>query len=61
LQGWAHNFKNVASQKQNAICKPRAQYENTIALLKRIAPQQLMITKVSQKFCQAQRTQAQLF
>ncbi len=26
LQGWACNFKNVALQKQNAICKPRAQY-----------------------------------
>jgi hypothetical protein len=23
---WARNFKNVAPQKQNAICKPRAQY-----------------------------------
>jgi hypothetical protein len=26
LQGWARNFKNVRLQKQNAICKPRAQY-----------------------------------
>jgi hypothetical protein len=25
-QGWARNFKNVAPQKQNAICKLRAQY-----------------------------------
>jgi hypothetical protein len=23
---WAHNLKNVAPQKQNAICKTRAQY-----------------------------------
>jgi hypothetical protein len=23
---WARNFKNVAPQKQNAICKTRAQY-----------------------------------
>jgi hypothetical protein len=25
-QSWARNFKNVAAQKQNAICKTRAQY-----------------------------------
>jgi hypothetical protein len=25
-QGWAHNFKNIAPEKQNVICKPRAQY-----------------------------------
>jgi hypothetical protein len=35
--------------------------QNTIALLKRIASQQLMLTKVSQNFFQAKRTQAQLF
>jgi hypothetical protein len=38
------NLKNVAPQKQNAICKTRTQ--NAIALLnylKRIAPQQLML------------------
>ncbi len=23
---WAHNLKNVAPQKQNAICKTKAQY-----------------------------------
>jgi hypothetical protein len=39
------SFKNVALQKQNAICKIRAQYANAIALnyLQRIAPQQLML------------------
>jgi hypothetical protein len=40
------NFKNVAPQKQNAICKIRVQYANAIALLnylQRIAPQQLML------------------
>jgi hypothetical protein len=25
-QGWARNLKNVATQNQIAICKPRAQY-----------------------------------
>jgi hypothetical protein len=45
-QRWACNFKNVAPQKQNAICKTRAQYAKAIALLnylKRTAPQQLML------------------
>jgi hypothetical protein len=44
---WARNIKNVAPQKQNAICKTRAQYANAIALfnyLKRIAPQQLILS-----------------
>jgi hypothetical protein len=43
-QGWARNFKKFAPQKQNAMCKHRAQ--NAIALLnflERIAPQQLML------------------
>jgi hypothetical protein len=26
MQWWARNFKNVLLQKQNAICKLRAQY-----------------------------------
>jgi hypothetical protein len=41
---WARKPKKVAPQKQNAICKTRAQ--NAIALLnylKRIAPQQSML------------------
>jgi hypothetical protein len=32
-QGGACNFKNFAPQKQNAICKPKAQYANAIVLL----------------------------
>jgi hypothetical protein len=40
-QGWARNFKNVAPQKQNVICKHRAQYAIApLNYLKRIAPQQ---------------------
>jgi hypothetical protein len=41
---WACNLKNVAPQKQNAICKTRAQ--NAIALLNylnRMVLQQLML------------------
>jgi hypothetical protein len=41
---WARKLKKVALQKQNSICKTRAQ--DAIALLnylKRIAPQQLML------------------
>jgi hypothetical protein len=43
---WERNLKNVAPQKQNAICKTRAQYTKRIALLnylKHIALQQLML------------------
>jgi hypothetical protein len=44
IHSWECKLKKVAPQKQNAICKTRAQ--NAIALLnylKRIAPQQLML------------------
>jgi hypothetical protein len=37
LHSWARNLKNVAPQKQNAICKPSAQYAKrncTFELLK---------------------------
>jgi hypothetical protein len=47
-QRWACNFRNVAPQKQNTICKTRAQHAKAIALLnylKRITPQQLMLRR----------------
>ncbi len=34
MLGWARNFQNVAPQKQNAICKPRAQYAKHNCTLK---------------------------
>jgi hypothetical protein len=43
---WAHNFKNVAPQNQNAICKLRAQYtkcNQAFNYLKCIVPQQLIL------------------
>jgi hypothetical protein len=33
LNSWARNIKNVAPQKQNSICKTRAQDANAITLL----------------------------
>jgi hypothetical protein len=33
-KGWASNFKNVAPLKQNAICKPRAQYAKRVEKFK---------------------------
>jgi hypothetical protein len=50
---WACNLKNVAPQKQNTICKTRAQDSKrncAFELLKRIVPQQLMLR--SQVFTQ---------
>jgi hypothetical protein len=43
---WVCNLKNVAPQKQNAICKTRAQYAKrnfALKYLKHIALQQLML------------------
>jgi hypothetical protein len=45
---WARNLKNGLPQKQNAICKTRAQYAKCncfLNYLKQIALQQLMIKK----------------
>ncbi len=47
-QGWARNFKNVAPQKQNAICKLRAQYAKcncTFKLFKGIVQRKLRWVK----------------
>jgi hypothetical protein len=50
---WAHNLKNIAPQKQNAIFKQERNTQNAIAFLnylKCIAPQKLMLrTKVLTK------------
>jgi hypothetical protein len=48
LHSWARNLKNVAPQKQNAICKTRAQYakhNNAFELFKEIAPQQFCLER----------------
>jgi hypothetical protein len=34
MQGWARTFKNVAPQKQNPICKGKAQNANALELFK---------------------------
>ncbi len=59
---WA--LKNIAPQKQNAVCKTRVHTQIEITLLnylKRIEPQQCKERKFSQKIIFAQSMQLQLY
>jgi hypothetical protein len=65
-QGWARNFKKVAPQKQNVICKLRAQYAKrnyAFNLFKAHCAATLNAKNASfhKFFFKGQRTQAQLF
>ncbi len=65
LHSWARKLKEVVPQKQNAICKTRAQHAKRncglLNYLKRIATQQLILRKqVFTKNVKAQRTQHQI-
>jgi hypothetical protein len=63
---WARNVKNVALQKQNAICKPRAQYAKhncALKLFKAHCAATINAKNASfhKNIFKAQRTQLQLF
>ncbi len=63
---WAHNLKNVAPQKQNAICKTRAQYAKgncPFELFKAHCATTINAKNASlhKKNFEAQRTQPQLY
>jgi hypothetical protein len=65
-QGWARNFKNVAPQKQNVICKPRAQYAKrtcTFELFKAHCAASINAKNISfhKKTFKVQKMQGQLF
>jgi hypothetical protein len=64
-QGWTRNLKNVAPQKQNAICKPRTQYAKcncTFKLFKMRCAATINAKNTSfHKNFKVHRMQAQLF